>query len=295
MSRAINDIYSEIISERNKRLELQEFNNGSKTSIMNGIAYVTAVAIHTFEAIMDAFMVDISDALDERINGTPTYYAQALLKYQKGDVLTVREDGLGFGYNEIDTTKRTITQVAYEESSDDVNVDSKLVMKVATGSKGALQAIPESDLVPIRSYINQIKFAGTRVEVVSREGDILVPRLTVYYDGAITLEELYINIEDKLNTYLTNVEFNSKIYTSDVIAAIRSASHVKDVYIDPAAIPTQGVFIAKYDSDGALSQELLVDRVTQTFSGFIKESTESGLEANVPNFRQSLVIKVEGQ
>ena len=37
-----------------------------------------------------------------------------------------------------------------------------------------------------------------RCNVVSRRGDVLVPRLTVYYDGAITKEELYDNIDTAL-------------------------------------------------------------------------------------------------
>ena len=45
--------------------------------------------------------------------GTPAYYANALLQYQQGDELTVREDGLAFGYPNVDETKRIITQVSY--------------------------------------------------------------------------------------------------------------------------------------------------------------------------------------
>jgi hypothetical protein len=99
------------------------------------------------------------------------------LQYQKGDVLTVREDGLAFGYASTDENKRIITQVSYSESTSDVNLDSKLILKVATGTKGNLSAVSPEDLVMINAYIGQIKFAGTRVEVTSRNGDVLIPRL----------------------------------------------------------------------------------------------------------------------
>lgn len=98
-----------------------------------------------------------------------------MLQFQKGDELTIREDGLAFGYNEIDETKRIISQVSYSESSSDVNLDNKLILKVAQGEKGHLSPVSGDDLVLITSYLNTIKFAGTRIEVTSSEGDILIP------------------------------------------------------------------------------------------------------------------------
>lgn len=121
MSRTINEIYKQAVEERNKRLELHEFKSDSKMSILNGITWAFSAVIYSFETLLDVFAVDISTAINNRVNGTPVYYANALLQYQKGDTLTVREDGLAFGYTTIDETKRIITQVSYSESSSDVN------------------------------------------------------------------------------------------------------------------------------------------------------------------------------
>lgn len=160
MSRTIRQIYEEAVAERNKRLELAEFSNDSKMSVMNGVAWMVAALIYTFESILDVFAVDVSETLDSRINGTPRYYAEALLRYQKGDTLRVREDGLGFGYASEDPTKRIVTQVSYTESTDDRNVDSKLILKVATGERGMLREIEAEELMQITAYVNRIKFAA---------------------------------------------------------------------------------------------------------------------------------------
>ena len=109
MSRTIKDIYNEAVAERNKRLELSEFKSDSKMSVMNGILWVVAAVIYSFETLLDVFAVDITEAINGRINGTPNYYANALLQYQQGDELIVREDGLAFGYAAVDETKRIIT------------------------------------------------------------------------------------------------------------------------------------------------------------------------------------------
>lgn len=250
MSRTIKEIYNEAVAERNRRLELAEFASDSKLSVMNGILWVVAAAIYSFETLLDVFAVDISEAINGRINGTPAYYANALLQYQQGDELTVREDGLAFGYPNVDETKRIITQVSYVESTDDRNLDSKLILKVATGTKGNLSAIPPEDLVPINAYIGKLKFAGTRVEVISTKGDVLIPRLTVFHDGAVPESEVYDAIEEQLNAYMMEIDFDAAVYVSRLTDAVRRAEHVTDVHIDENAVPEQGIFIASHDTDG---------------------------------------------
>lgn len=293
MSRTIKEIYDTAVKERNKRLELNEFSNDSKLSIMNGITWAVASVIYSFEVLLDVFAIDISKIINSRVNGTPHYYANALLEYQKGDVLSVRSDGLAFGYDTIDESKRIITQVSYSESTSDANLDSKLIYKVATEEKGKLSALSSEDLVLINSYIRQIKFAGTRIEVISNKGDVLVPRLSVYYDGSILESELYEAIENQLNEYIMNIEFDSGVYVSKIIDAIKKVNHVTDVFIDPDAIPEQGIFLSCYDSDGRIKPPAKINRMTHTSSGYIKESTCKDEEQDLPNFRQAVKLIID--
>ncbi len=293
MSRTIKEIYNEAIAERNRRLELTEFASDSKMSVMNGILWVVAAVIYSFESLLDVFAVDISEAINGRINGTPAYYANALLQYQQGDELTVREDGLAFGYANIDETKRIVTQVSYMESTDDRNLDSKLILKVATGAKGSLSAIPPKELAPINAYINKLKFAGTRGEVSSTKGDVLIPRLTVFHDGAVPESEVYDSIEEQLNAYMMDIDFDAAVYVSRLTDAIRRAKHVTDVHIDGHAVPEQGVFIASHDTDGHIQPPQRIARMAYTASGYLKESSGKDEEDGLPNFREAIILKIE--
>lgn len=293
MSRTIKEIYNEAVAERNRRLELEEFASDSKMSILNGILWVVAATIYSFETLLDVFAIDISAAINSRVNGTPDYYANALLQYQRGDELVVREDGLAFGYANIDEGKRIITQVSYSESTDDMNLDSKLVLKVATGTKGNLSAIPAEELVPINAYIGKLKFAGTRIEVISTKGDVLIPRLTVFHDGAVPEAEMYDAIEKQLDSYMMEIAFDSAIYVSRIMDAIRKAEHVTDVYIDTDALPAQGIFIAGHDRDGKIQPMKRVERMAYTVSGYLKESSGKDEEKELPGFREAIILKVE--
>lgn len=293
MARTIKDIYNEAVSERNRRLELAEFSSDSKLSVMNGILWIVSAVIYSFETLLDVFAVDISEAINSRVNGTPEYYANALLQYQQGDELTVREDGLAFGYAQVDETKRIITQVSYVESTDESNLDSKLVLKVATGSKGNLSALSAEELIPVKAYIGKLKFAGTRIDVISTQGDVLVPRLTVFHDGAVPEAEVYDGIEEKIRGYIMEIAFDAAVYVSRLTDAVRNAPHVTDVYIDETAVPRQGVFIACHDADGKIQPLQRVGRMTRTASGYLKESSGKDEETDLPTFREAITLKVE--
>lgn len=293
MARSINEIYKEIVAEKDKRLELSEYKSDSKVSVINGIAWFVSAAIYSFETIMDTFIVDINDIIKDRINGTPSYYVNAALKYQHGDKLKIKDDGLGFGYEKTDETKRIITQASYQESSNPQSLDTKLILKVATGTNGKLSPLSEDQLTQVTAYINQIKFAGTYIEVVSRKGDIIIPRLTVFYDGSVMEETMRSSLDDALNKFIMETKFNSAIYVSSIVSCLMAVEHVTDVYMDVNAVPQQGVYIVSYESDGTQSKEKRVGRMTYASSGFLRESSKEGEEKDIPNFRESIILKVD--
>ena len=217
MSRTLSEIYTVTKEYRDKRLELTEIKNSSKMSILDAFTWVTSASIWVFENVMDVFKIDLAKDLQNRINGTPAYYANALLKYQTGDNLVVSEDGTKFSYATIDEKKRVVTKVAYSEETEEGFHDKLLLLKIATGQPGAYERIDDDELLAIRAYLNQILFAGQHALVVSRKGDVLIPRVTVYYDGAVTEEEVYANIEKALNDFTAKVDFNGVVFAQKII------------------------------------------------------------------------------
>jgi len=307
MARTLSEIYTIAKDSRNEHLELTEFQNSSKMSILDAITWTTSACIWAFENIMDVFKIDIAKDIQNRINGTPAYYANALLKYQSGDELEISDDGTSFSYPAVDETKRIISKVAYSESAQDRFFDKQLLLKIATGDPGSYSQIEENEMVKIRAYIGQIVFAGTSVKVVSRKGDILIPRVTVYHDGAVTNDEVYSNIATSLNNYINSMDFNGVVYVQKIIDAIQSAEHVVDVYIDNATTDYQGIFVAQYDDDNNLipttygsdgnvtSYEKKIERFFVPNSGYIKESTKTGDEAALQTWKEAITLKVEGE
>lgn len=305
MARTLTEIYTVAKNYRNQYLELTEFQNSSKMSVIDAFTWVTSACIWTFENILDVFKVDLAKDLQNRINGNAAYYANALLKYQSGDELEMNEEGTAFSYPTIDETKRVITRVSYSEYQEEGFYDKQLILKIATGEPGAYERVSDEELLAIRAYFNQIAFAGTHATIVSRKGDVLVPRVTVYYDGAISEEEVYKNIEDALNNFIANVSFDGVIYTQKIIDAIQRAEHVVDVHISTIASDLQGIFIAQYDDDNnlipvqygdggeVLSYEHKVDRCFIPNSGFLKQSSRSGDEETLLTWKEAITLKIE--
>ena len=293
MSRTLTEIYNEAVETRNKYLELTELTNDSKMSIINAFTWVTAAAIYSFETLLDVFTTDIAKTFTQRINGTSAYYANAMLKWQYGDDLIINDEGTAFHYATEDTTKRLITHVSYQEYYNEEFKDNILILKVASGEGRSLSQLSDEELIAARAYLNQIKFAGVKCNVVSRRGDVLVPRLTVYYDGAITKEELYDNIDTALIDFIVNMKFDSLVYLQKIIDAIQKVEHVTDVYIDHEASVEQGIFIAQYNDNNELGPLTKIERKCYLASGYAKQSTQQDEESELPTFREEIVIKLE--
>lgn len=302
MSRTLSEIYAEAKETRNSYLELTEFENSSKMSIIDAFTWVTSACIWAFENVMDVFKVDLAKDLQNRINGTPAYFANALLKYQSGDTLIMSEDGTSFSYSQIDSTKRVITKVAYYEEEEKGFHDKSVRYKIATGSPGAYSRIEGDELVAIRAYLNQILFAGQHAQVVSRIGDVLVPRIVVYYDGAVTEDDLYTSIEEALDKYIASIDFNGVVYAQRIIDSIQGVDHVTDVQVSSDNTDHQGIFVASYDDDNNLIYQegtndplVKIDRYFVPKSGYIKQSTAAGVEKDIPLWRDTIILKLEDQ
>ena len=303
MARTLTEIYNEAKDCRKKYLQLTEFENSSKMSILDAFTWTTSACIWAFENIMDVFKVDLARDLQNRINGTPGYYANALLKFQYGDELQMNEEGTQFSYAAVNETKRIITKVVYSEHTQEGYFDKELQLKVAKGTPGHYERLDDEELIAARAYMDKIVFAGTHVSVVSRKGDVLIPRVTVYYDGAVSPDEMYASIEKSLNDFIESLAFAGSVYTQKVIDAIQRTKHVTDVYLDNTGTDRQGIFIAQYDDDNQLvlqdggGYEKKIERFILPNSGYVKESTgEPGTpEESLPKWKNTINLVIEGQ
>lgn len=294
MARSISTIQNLIISEKNKRLELDELESDSKTSIYNGWAYICAVVMHSAEVLQDIFKDDIVSILDAQKNGIPQFYVNKAYEFQDGDTVTVSDDGYSVGYNTINTDNIIVTRASYEETTiSGENLDKLLLLKVAKGDTGALSPLSAEELIRLTAYIEQIKFTGTNIQITSKTGDILIPHITVYHDGLISESDMYDRLDEAINGFMEQLSFDSALYVTKLFDAIQEVDNVTDVYIDVDATEPQGVFLRGYDDNGVMGEKTEVKRVAHLTSGYLKQSSKQGQEVDVPRFTDSIILKSE--
>lgn len=127
--------------------------------------------------------------------------------------------------------RKIIDRVAVLESS-----DGELVVKVATDNAGNIEPLSAPQLLRFTNYLQLIKDAGNRIRIINQEADKLKLTLDVYVDVSIidlatgqllNTDEVVYPVEDAINNYLSNLEFNGAFVKEFLKNEIQKASGVK--------------------------------------------------------------------
>jgi hypothetical protein len=257
MARTIQEIESEIIAAKEAQSQLDSLTSSSQTAIWRLWVYVIAVAHLALESLWDIFKIEVNELVASRRLGTPPWYVNIAKEFQLGDDLL--ETGL---YAVIDESKRIITRASFKED----DIESVLTLKVAKGVETPT-ALSTEELSQFRTYIQELKFAGTKVSVISLNADLLRGNLTVYYDGILNANATLTNIKQAIRDYLANLPFDGVLLRNELIEKIREVSGVEDCEV----VSLRGV-------QGSTSYN--IDRLYESQAGYI-ELDEDGFIINL--------------
>lgn len=242
MARTISDIQASIAAKRAERTELAGLTSPSATAIYKVIEYVVAVALWAHETLWDRFRADVDALIAAAPAGTPDWYAARALEFQLGDPLVVRANGRA-GYATGTTGAKIIASATAKENDQ----TGKLVIKVAKLGPGGvgLAAIEDgpgvNDPKPftqVKAYFARLRFAGTRLEVVSINADRLRVTGTVYYDSLLDAPTFKAAVVASIQNYLDNLPFDGVVRVAQLEDAIQSVPGYKDVELVTVAIRT---------------------------------------------------------
>lgn len=259
MARTIKEIQNGII------LSLQEQSgltlSTSKVAEWRLWTYIVAVAIHTFEIILDAFRSEM-DTLTHKITpGTVRWYAEMCYRFQNGHELVFDADKAMLYYPQDDADARIVKVVAIREET------NRLVIKAAKqDDDGKMVPLSLEERYNFTGYIDAIKFAGVDTSIVSTTEDLIRYRLEVYYDSSVPATTVRENVIGALETFKSSLGFDSMIYTQKFIDAVM---HV------------EGVVTCKLLSmqrKGSTDKDFIaVDICSELVSGYLEYDTESEL------------------
>lgn len=236
MARSISEIYQEIIAEKNSQTNLQalapqsdsleqfqsDLNSTSKVATWRLFAYLIAIAIFTHEKFWDLFKVELQDLIAAAPVGTTRWYQEQVLSYQYADPLVYINSK--YVYANIDESKQIVKLCSVSERP-----DSTLVVKAAKLDSNQqpipLLAVEQTALI---AYLQKIKFAGTRLAVISDDADVLKIQGIIYYDPLFPIANLQIQVEQAIEGYIKNLPFNGVFKINNLIDAIQAVQGVTD-------------------------------------------------------------------
>jgi hypothetical protein len=213
--------------------------------------YITAVAIYSHEAIFEAYLAQINDAASRAVNGTLRWYREEMMKFQLGYVLTW--NGQRFVYLVDDQAAKIVAYCAVQEQSDGL-----VLIKTAKDVSGSPAPLSLVELTALQSYAQQIKFAGTIIDVVSFEPDDLRLFYTIYYDPILPENDVRSAVEAQITAYLKNLPFNGRLNITRLTDSIQQVTGVVDPVFGSAEaryglLPFQA-FSVEYQSNAGYLQ-----------------------------------------
>lgn len=165
-----------------------------------GIRNVVAAQHATLRDYFDGYKKELNQKASEAIPGTARWYADRALEFQYGYALTVLDGKVV--YETIDESARVVNYAAVTEG-----VSGTVVIKVAKGT-GVLAKLSNDELVAFTAYIRDIKFAGTKTNIISTDPDLIRLQATIYYDGKRILSEVKSAVEATIQAHLRGVFFD---------------------------------------------------------------------------------------
>ncbi len=219
MARTIKAIQEEIITAVQEQTGLTL--STSKVAEWRLWTYVFALAVHTFELILDAFRKEIDTATDKITPGTTRWYAEMCYRFQNGHELVFDESKAMLYYEANDPEAQIVKIVAIAEEK------NRLAIKAAKrDNAGKIVPLAPEELYNFASYIDAIKFAGVDTNVVSTNADLLRYEIEIYFDPAVPNTLVEENVIKALDSFKASLGFDSMIYKQRFIDAVMDAEGV---------------------------------------------------------------------
>lgn len=243
MARSITVIQQEIFQSIALNPDLAGLNSISKVAIYRLFVFVVAFAIWTLELLFDKHKSEIDTALYEQKSGTPRWYRNMSLAFQYGfDLTTGNSFKLLTDDDQFDNTNATDEQIEASKIIKYCSVkesleSNRLTIKVAGESGTDLLPLNPNQITAFTKYLQEIKFAGVKLNVVNNPADQLVLFMAVYRD-VLVIDELGNSIknggkpvETAVNNYMKSLPFDGELVLNDLIAVLRAVAGVNNVNI----------------------------------------------------------------
>ncbi|MEI6899248.1 MAG: hypothetical protein WCL00_05180 [Bacteroidota bacterium] len=211
----------------------------SKVANWRLFLWIMAYASWLVEITFGKHKVDIANLLAAKRPHTLRWYSEESKKFQYGYAFTWKDDT--YVYATDDPDARIIKYAAASEKN------GKVVLKVAKEVSGAKAPLTNTEKTVFTEYWRKWRDAGVKVEIISQSADLLKITVTIVRDRLVLdatnhlLRDATINpIQQSIDNYGANLEFDGKIIISKLVDAIQAAEGVVDIKLTAAHVQPSG-------------------------------------------------------
>lgn len=238
--RTIDEIKSLLIESKDRVIELHNAIMGdvlsdpqlsmltstSKAAIWRLWAFITAVCLWIEESVYAQFVAEVEAIAANAIPNTAAWLRDMLYDFQYGHDLLFANYHPYYAIK--DLAARIVKQCAVVETTFGV-----VLVKVAKADNtGVLAPLTALELQAVEVYIDDIKPAGTIVQVISLNADKLKILADIYYDPLVSLSALKVNVEAAIAQYLRNLPFNGELMLTALEDAIQGVVGVETLRLN---------------------------------------------------------------
>lgn len=262
MARALTDIYDALALEKNSQQQLAglapdidssqqllgDLDTPSKVARWRLMLWVVATCIWVHEELWDIFRAEVDAIVASAHIGTPKWYVAQALKFQFGYALV---DVAGvFQYPAVVPAAQIVQRAAIVEAG------GLVILKVAKVVSGVVTPLDNTEEDAFAAYIDDIRLAGTMINILTDVPDLLHVVYDVYYDplvmmpnGALIAAVGTFPVEDAITAFIASLPFNGTLALTSMTDAVQAAAGVVDPVLRTAEAKWGAFAYAPVDVD----------------------------------------------
>lgn len=197
-------------------------------SVESVLLWAMAVGAWAVECLLDVHLTEVRELVESKSPHRVRWYRDRALEFIDGWPLEgdTGEYDLS-GLEEADVEARRVVRHAVVTES---GGSGQLMVKVAgEDTSGCRCRLDDDVVVRLRAYFAEIKDAGVRLTVVSRDGDVFGCEVNVAYDALVDGADVEARCRAAITDYVENLPFNGEYSNMALVDAVQAVEGVKIV------------------------------------------------------------------
>lgn len=225
--------------------------------------HAVAYCIYLFEIVLDTFQAEMDADAEKEVAGTVTWYNNKCYEFQMGHELVFNETTGLLEYEKDDEAARVV-----KIASVNVAEDNTIFFRVATQDEdGQIVPLTSNQLLNFKNYVDAIKFAGTKSQVISTDADEVRYDIKVYYNPANPVDTVREAVLVSLEEFKVSQRFGGVIYSHKLMEAVTSVTGVITAKL--VSLSRKGT-----EDDGFIA----IDTMATLHAGYFNYTEDSTLE-----------------